>query len=142
MVRTIEDPVYDKTKPLPAIKPLYHHQLKNVPGFDHIGLEVRFPPGGAAPPHRHGGASISGVVVSGTSYNKMNNGPTHVFEKGDSWYEMPGCHHKVSMNASDTEELVLIANFVVEAKVIEEGGYEALVLVDEEYRDLEMKPSA
>jgi hypothetical protein len=79
--------------------------------------------------------------VSGVAYNKMNDGPTHVFEKHDSWYEMPGCHHRVSMNASETEELVLLATFVVESKVIEEGGYEALVVVDEEYSDIDMKPA-
>ncbi|KAF2813112.1 uncharacterized protein BDZ99DRAFT_249738 [Mytilinidion resinicola] len=142
MARTIADPVYDRTKPLPAITPLYHHQLVNVPGFSHIALEVRFPPGGASPPHRHGGASVSGLVVSGTGYNKMNDGPTTVLERGGAWYEAPGCHHKVSMNASEIEEYVIVASFVVESRVVEEGGYAALVVVDPEYADVKMTPEA
>jgi hypothetical protein len=43
------------------------------------------------------------------------------------------------MNASDTEELVLLATFVVESKVVEEGGMAALVIVDEEYKVVDMK---
>jgi quercetin dioxygenase-like cupin family protein len=70
----------------------------------------------------------------------MNDSPTQVLEKGESWFEMPGCHHKISMNASDTEELVLLATFVVESKVVEEGGMAALVVVDQEYKDVDMTP--
>jgi len=84
---------------------------------------------------------ISGVVVSGTTYNKMNEEPTQVFEVGESWYEIPDCHHRVSMNASDTKELVLHAHFIKESKVIEEGGFAALVVVDEEYCDIASTPS-
>ena len=45
------------------------------------------------------------------------------------------------MNASDTEDLVLLATFVVETRVVEEGGFGALVQVDEEYKDLEFPTS-
>ncbi|OCL06495.1 hypothetical protein AOQ84DRAFT_321366 [Glonium stellatum] len=141
MVHTIEDPVFDRSKPRPAIKMLYSYSLRNIPGFSVIGLSVSFPPGGSSPPHRHGGASIAGVVISGTAYNKMNNDPTLVLEKGETWYEAPGCHHKISMNASDSEDLVLLATFIVETKVVEEGGFGALVQVDEEYKDLEFPTS-
>lgn len=57
-------------------------------------------------------------------------------EEGESWYEAPGCHHVCSANASDTEPLVLLATFVVETKVILEGGPQALVVVDEEFKDV------
>jgi quercetin dioxygenase-like cupin family protein len=76
------------------------------------------------------------VVISGTSYNKMNCGPTQKMSTGESWYEEPGCHHVTSANASDTEPLVLLATFVVETKVLIEGGPGALVVVDEEYKDV------
>ncbi|EON62362.1 hypothetical protein W97_01584 [Coniosporium apollinis CBS 100218] len=137
MVHTIEDPVYERSKPRPTIKMLYSYRLRNVSGFSVIGLSVAFPPGGASPPHRHGGASVAGVVISGTAYNKMNDDPTLVLTKGETWYEAPGCHHKISANASDTEDLLLLATFVVETKVVEDGGFGALVQVDEQYRDLE-----
>jgi quercetin dioxygenase-like cupin family protein len=66
----------------------------------------------------------------------MNNSPTQLLTEGETWYEAPGCHHKVSANASETEDYVLLATFVVETKVVEEGGMGALVVVDEEYKDL------
>ena len=78
------------------------------------------------------------VVISGTSYNKMNCTPTLKLKAGESWYEEPGCHHVTSANASDTEPLVLLATFVVETKVIVEGGAAALVVVDEEYKDVQI----
>jgi quercetin dioxygenase-like cupin family protein len=80
---------------------------------------------------------VAGMVISGTAYNKMNNDPTLVLTKGETWYEAPGCHHKISANASETEELLLHATFIVESKVVEEGGFGALVQVDEEYKDLQ-----
>jgi quercetin dioxygenase-like cupin family protein len=116
---------------------LYQYPLRNVPNFSILGLSVVFPPGGASPPHRHGGASVAAVVISGTAYNKMNNDATMVLKQGETWYEAPGCHHKISANASEIEELHLLAAFVVETKVVEEGGFGALVQVDDEYKDLE-----
>jgi len=140
MGHSIPDPPYDRSvlekAPLPGRQLLYSYPLVNVPGFSVIALKVTFPPGGATPPHRHGGASVSGVILKGTTYNKMNNEPTMVLSKGESWYEAPGCHHRISANASETEELEFIATFVVETKVVEEGGPGALVVIDEEFKDL------
>lgn len=95
---------------------------------------VTFPPNGSTPPHRHGSASLTGYVVEGTSYNKMNDQPTTVVKTGDSWYEAPGCHHKVSDNASKTEKLVLVATFILDTEVLQKEGPAALVQIDEEYR--------
>lgn len=64
----------------------------------------------------------------------MNDGPTTVVKAGDAWYEAPGCHHRVSDNASKTEKLVLIATFVIDTEVLEKEGPAALVQIDEEYR--------
>ena len=95
---------------------------------------VTFPPHGSTPPHRHGGASVAAYVLHGTALNKMNDGPTRVMKEGDSWYEAPGCHHRVSDNVSKEEELVLVATFVIERAVLEREGEGALVQIDEEYR--------
>ncbi|OJD30798.1 cupin domain protein [Diplodia corticola] len=134
-----EDRVYSRDLPRPTRKHLYAHPLANVPGFSIVAILVKLPPNGATPPHRHGGASVAGVVVSGTAYNKMNDGPTMVLGQGESWYEEPGCHHVTSANASGEEECHLLATFVVETKVVEEGGPGALVVVDEEWADVEIK---
>ena len=66
----------------------------------------------------------------------MNDEPTMVLSKGEAWYEAPGCHHLISANASETEEMEFIAVFVVETKVVDEGGVGALVLIDEEFKEL------
>lgn len=59
--------------------------------------------------------------------------------KGETWYEAPGCHHKICDNYSETETATLLATFVVDTKVVEEGGYDALVQVDEEYKDVSLR---
>jgi hypothetical protein len=65
----------------------------------------------------------------------MNDDATLVMGKGETWYEAPGCHHRVSQNASEMEPLVLFASFVVETNVVEERGVGALVQIDEEFRN-------
>jgi quercetin dioxygenase-like cupin family protein len=96
------------SKATPTIKLLYQQPLLNVPNFSIIGLRVTFPPSAQSPPHRHGGASVMAVVLSGTAYNKMNCSATLKLNAGESWYEEPGCHHVTSANASETEDLVLL----------------------------------
>jgi quercetin dioxygenase-like cupin family protein len=71
----------------------------------------------------------------------MNDLPTQIVAQGDSWYEAPGCHHKYSANASDTEDFIIVATFVVESKIVKEKGYGILVIVDDEYRDIDLAPS-
>lgn len=65
----------------------------------------------------------------------MNDQPTNVLKTGDSWYEAPGCHHRVSDNPSKTEALVLLATFVIDTEELEKGGEKALIQIDEEYQE-------
>lgn len=126
------------SRPVPSIAPAFQYELVNVPGKSIIGLTVSFPPNGASPPHRHGGASVAAVVLEGAVLNKMNNDPTRQIETGGTWYEAPGCHHRVSSNVSKTEPAKILATFVVDTAVIEEGGLAALVQVDEEWRNVKL----
>lgn len=77
-----------------------------------------------------------GHVLEGNLLNKMNDEPVQHIAKGGSWYEAPGCHHRLSDNLSATEGARLLATMVVDTSVVEEGGLGALVVVDEEYRDV------
>ena len=124
------------SRPLPTLEPVYQYDLVNAPGKCIVGMHVKFPPNGSTPPHRHGTCSLIGYVVEGTTYNKMNDQPTKTFTKGDTWYEAPGCHHKQSDNASDTEPLTLLATFILDKKVLEEQGQAALLIPDPEYKDI------
>ena len=101
-----------------------------------MGMLVEYPPGGATPPHRHGGASVSAYVINGSLLNKMNDDPMRVVEKGGSWYEAPGCHHKISANASKTEPASFFVNFVLDTEALEQEGPGVLVQIDPEYRDI------
>lgn len=124
------------SRPLPTIKSLYQYDLVNCPGKVLVAIQVKFPPNGASPPHRHGGASVIGYVLEGTTLNKMNDEPIKKINQGESWYEAPGCHHKVSENHSKTDKLTMMATMVLDKKVLEEEGPGALLQVDDEYKDI------
>ena len=101
-----------------------------------VGLHVTTPPGGATPPHRHGPSAVAATILSGQAYNKMNDEPTRLVPKGGSWYEAPGCHHVTSANASETEDMVLLATAVVPTEYWKEHGIAGMVIFDEEWRYL------
>ncbi|KAJ4153766.1 hypothetical protein LMH87_010240 [Akanthomyces muscarius] len=139
MVFTIPElPKYERGRPLPAVELAYHYKLPNCPGKSSIGIIVNFPPNAATPPHRHAGASVSVLVLEGQVINKMNDEETCVLAKGESFFEAPCCHHRVSNNYSATEPAKLLATMVVDDEVVEKGGYEALTVIDEEFRDVKL----
>lgn len=73
-------------------------------------------------------------MLEGTLLNKMNDSPTRIVTAGESFFEAPGCYHRVSETYSATEGAKLLATMVVDTEVVERGGVAALVVVDEEYR--------
>ena len=68
----------------------------------------------------------------------MNDDPMTIKKAGDSFYEAPGCRHRISDNASQTEEAVIIATLILETEtmdtIIDQAGVSGLVVIDEEYR--------
>ncbi|EFY97950.1 cupin domain protein [Metarhizium robertsii] len=131
-----DPPKYDRSRPLPQVELAYQYKLPNIPGKSSIGLMVTFPPNSSTPPHTHAGAAVSAVVLQGTLLNKMNSEPTRVFSQGGSWFEAPGCHHVVSDNYSKDEPAKLLATLIVDTEVVDKGGVEALVVFDDEYKDV------
>ena len=126
------------SRPLPSVDLAYHYKLPNCPGKSSIGVIANFPPNSSTPPHRHAGASVSVLVLEGQVINKMNDGPTQVLAKGESFFEAPGCHHRVSDNYSATEPAKILATFVIDDSVVENGGYGALTVIDEEFADVKL----
>lgn len=122
--------------PLATTTIVYQYKLVNCPGKTIVGMLVEYPPNGATPPHRHGGASVSAYVIHGSVLNKMNDDPMRIIEKGDSWYEAPGCHHRISANASQTESAAFFVTFVLDSEKLEREGPSVLVQYDEEYKDI------
>lgn len=66
----------------------------------------------------------------------MNNDPMELLEPGDSFSENPGCHHRISDNASDKEEASFVATLVIDTKKVEELGVEGLTVISDEYKEM------
>jgi quercetin dioxygenase-like cupin family protein len=124
------------SRPFPSILPIYNNPIPNCPGKSIVALQVTFPPNGSTPPHSHAGAFLSANIVSGYVLNKKNDDPMEIFGPGETFKENPGCRHRISDNASATEPAVLVATLFVDTKVVDEGGVDGLVVIDEEYRSI------
>jgi quercetin dioxygenase-like cupin family protein len=98
--------------PSEGITQAFQHAIANVPGKTLTAVIVDYAPGVKSAPHRHGSAFVVAYVLSGAIRSKVNNDEEHIFHAGESWTEMPGDHHVVSANASNTEPAKLLAIFV------------------------------
>ena len=94
---------------------VFDRALPNVSGKSMKGVLVEYQPGGSNPAHTHpASAFIYATVLEGAIRSKVNDGPEKVYRAGESWAEVPGDHHVVSANASDTQPARLLAMFVVD----------------------------
>jgi quercetin dioxygenase-like cupin family protein len=100
---------------LATVTVVFDHELPNVPGKSMRGVLVVYQPGGSSPAHTHpASAFIYATVLEGAIRSKVNDEPEKVYQAGESFAELPGDHHGVSANASDTEPARLLAVFVVD----------------------------
>ncbi|HJT15635.1 MAG TPA: cupin domain-containing protein [Dongiaceae bacterium] len=94
---------------------VFDHALPNVPGKSMKGVLVEYPPGGSSPAHTHpNSAFIYATVLAGAIRSQVNDGPVTVYRAGENFSEMPGDHHAVSANDSETEPAKLLAVFVLD----------------------------
>ncbi|AHX13376.1 cupin [Dyella jiangningensis] len=101
--------------PEATVKPNFAQAIPNLPGKSLVAVEVSYPPGGASTPHHHArSAFIYAYVVSGEIQSQVDDGPMRTYRAGESFYEAPGAHHRVSGNASKTQPAKLLAVFVVD----------------------------
>jgi quercetin dioxygenase-like cupin family protein len=114
-----------ETGPRSKATPIFERDLPNVPGKSLLAVEVDYPPGGGSPPHRHPASSfIYAYVVSGAIVSAVDDERPRVYRAGESFYEAPGAHHRISRNASTTRPAKLLAVF------IKDSGKAPLVLPD------------
>lgn len=125
--------MFFRARPRESIKVLYDYKLQNAPGKSIVALEVEFPLDGFTPPHRHAGATVVALVTEGSILSGMNGNPPRVYEVGESFMELPGCHHTVGENNSKDQRAKLMAVFIVDTEVVKQG-YEGLVVIDEEQK--------
>jgi quercetin dioxygenase-like cupin family protein len=103
---------------LSKVTVVFDHPLPNVPGKSMRGVLVEYGPGGSSPAHTHPEtAFIYATVIEGAIRSQVNDGPATVYRAGENFAELPGDHHAVSANASDTEPAKLLAVFVVDTDV-------------------------
>lgn len=94
---------------------VYQHAIPGVPGKSLKGVLVEYGPGGYSPSHTHAkSALIYATVLEGEIRSKVNDGPEKTYHTGDNWTELPGDHHGVSANASQTKPAKILGVFVVD----------------------------
>lgn len=99
-----------------TVQPVFNQAVPNIPGKSLVSVLVTYAPGGASPSHHHAGSAfIFAYVLSGEIRSQVDEGPVTVYRAGESWFEAPGAHHRVSENASQTEPASLLAVFVVDS---------------------------
>jgi quercetin dioxygenase-like cupin family protein len=102
---------------LEKVSTVFQHAIPNVAGKSLVAVVVTYPPGGKSVSHRHAdSAFIYAHVLSGAIRSQVDDEPAKVYRVGESFYELPGSHHRVSENASDHEGASLLAIFVVDTK--------------------------
>jgi quercetin dioxygenase-like cupin family protein len=94
-----------------AVREVLSERLSNVPGKSLTAVKVEYAPGGRSASHRHSGAVLA-YVLSGAIRSQLDDGPAKVYRAGESWFEPPGTHHRVSENASATQPARLLAVIV------------------------------
>jgi quercetin dioxygenase-like cupin family protein len=99
------------------VKPVFEHVIPNTEGKNMVAVVVTYPPGAKSPAHHHArSAFIYAYVLSGAIRSQVGDEPAKVYQVGESFYELPGSHHRISENASDKEPASLLAVFVVDSK--------------------------
>jgi quercetin dioxygenase-like cupin family protein len=100
--------------PARKVTVVFDRALPNVPGKSMKGVLVEYGPGASSPAHTHpASAFIYATVLEGAVRIQVNGGLVTVYRSGENFVEMPGDHHDISANASDTETAKLLAVFVV-----------------------------
>jgi quercetin dioxygenase-like cupin family protein len=99
------------------VRLVFERALPNVQGKRIVAVVVSYPPGGKSLAHRHAASAfIYAYVVSGAIRSQIDDDPAKVYQAGEGFYEVPGSHHRVSENASETEPASLLAVFVLDSK--------------------------
>jgi quercetin dioxygenase-like cupin family protein len=97
-------------------KLVFEHVIPNIEGKSMVAIVVTYPPAGKSPAHHHArSAFIYAHVLSGAVRSQVGDEPAKVYQVGEGFYEVPGSHHRISENASDTDPASLLAVFVVDS---------------------------
>ncbi|KAJ6084402.1 hypothetical protein N7486_011202 [Penicillium sp. IBT 16267x] len=104
---------------------VYHPS--NIPGKAVVIISIDMVPNAATPPHMHSGAAAIAIAIDGVVLNQMNCDDPIVSQKGDMWYEAPGCHHVRSEN-NGSAKAKFLAVLIIDDEVIKDGLHNIMVL--------------
>lgn len=90
------------------VKQLMAKPVPELPGREHVMLEVSYPPGEQDRAHRHDAHALI-YVLEGTIQMQLQGKPLVTVKAGETFYEGPDDVHLIGRNASSTEP----ARFVV-----------------------------
>ena len=97
------------------ITTIFDRTLPNVPGKSLRAVLVEYGPGGGSRAHTHApSAFIFVTVIEGDVRSQVAGEEARVYKAGDTFIELPGSHHLVSANASETAPSKHLAVFVVD----------------------------
>ena len=88
-----------------------------IPGADNLEAVMyllSFPPGAAAPAHRHPGIGV-GYVLEGVYESQYEGEELKRLTAGDSIYDLAYAQHLIARNGSTGEPLRFIMTFIVAA---------------------------
>ena len=89
--------------------------IPNLPGKRLVAHIVDYAPGAVSASHHHApSAFIYAYVLSGEIQSQVDDEPARVSRAGETWFENPGSHHRVSANASATNPARLLAVIIVD----------------------------
>jgi quercetin dioxygenase-like cupin family protein len=98
-----------------TVAPAFRQTIPNIPGKSLVAVVVSYAPGAKSAAHHHANSAFtSAYVLSGAVRSQVDDEPAKIYRAGESWFEQPGAHHKISENASATEPAQLLAIFVVD----------------------------
>jgi quercetin dioxygenase-like cupin family protein len=87
---------------------------------EHQGRTRRIHWAGGPPGHPHPKSTfIYATVLEGAIRSEIDDGPVMTYKAGQSFFELPGDHHGVIANASNTKPAKLLAVFVVDTNETE-----------------------
>lgn len=83
------------------VSQVFLEKIPNIPGKSLRAFVVDYAPGGTSPSHTHDkSAFIFAYVLDGEIRSQVDDGAVKIYKVGESWFEVPGAHHRISENAS------------------------------------------
>lgn len=107
---------YAQNRPtFPKVTRTLTQALNDIEGREVRMEVVEFPPGAAAPGHRHPG-HVFVYVLEGQIVSQLEDSPADIFDVGASFYEPTNGLHAVTRNPSETESAKILVIMIMESE--------------------------